>query len=87
MLLGQIVGAPAACLVAIALSPRGCDPGVTRTMEQDIRLHSNVTPDRRFAAFVACQSRNGPGRKNRVARLRLWWDVRPFIERDRRAST
>ena len=44
----QLAAAPATGLVVVALSTLGGDPEVARMMGEDIRFHSEISPDRRF---------------------------------------
>lgn len=45
---GQLANAPPQGIVAIELSTHGGDPEVARMMGEDIRFHSEMTPERRF---------------------------------------
>ncbi len=44
----QLAQAPAGGLIAVELSTLGGDPEVARMMGEDVRFHSEVTPERRF---------------------------------------
>ncbi len=44
----QLDAAPESGLVVVELSTLGGDPEVARMMGEDVRFHSEVTPDRRF---------------------------------------
>ena len=44
----QLANAPEAGLVAVELTTLGGDPEVARIMGEDVRFHSEVTPERRF---------------------------------------
>jgi ATP-dependent protease ClpP protease subunit len=44
----RLAAAPATGLVVVELSTLGGDPEVARMMGEDIRFHSEVSPDRRF---------------------------------------
>lgn len=44
----QLAQAPATGLVAIELSTLGGDPEVARMMGEDVRFHSDLSPERRF---------------------------------------
>jgi ATP-dependent protease ClpP protease subunit len=46
---GQLFTAPAEGLIAIELSTLGGDPEVARMMGEDVRFHSELEPQRRFA--------------------------------------
>lgn len=44
----QLAAAPAGGLIAVELSTLGGDPEVARMMGEDVRFHSEITPERRF---------------------------------------
>jgi ATP-dependent protease ClpP protease subunit len=68
----QLDAAPANGLIVVELSTLGGDPEVARMMGEDVRFHSDVSPDRRFVflgkaaiysagttfmSFFACENR------------------------------